>query len=66
MVVDCTPTRVKIKSKLTNLMKITRIEGYDGKYGSIQRELAKFLMISSNFIKSDDELMIEIRENNFL
>ena len=24
----------KIKSKLTNLMKITRIEGYHGKYGS--------------------------------
>ena len=34
MVVDYTPIRVKIKSKLTNLMKISRIEGYNGKYGS--------------------------------
>ena len=33
-VVNCTPIRVKIKSKLTNLMKIFRIEGYNGKYGS--------------------------------
>ena len=34
VVVNATPIRVKIKSKLTNLMKITRIEGYNGKYGS--------------------------------
>ena len=34
VVVNCTPIRVKIKSKLTDLMKITRIEGYNGKYGS--------------------------------
>ena len=34
VVVDCTLIRVKIKSKLTNLMKRTRIEGYNGKYGS--------------------------------
>ena len=33
-VVNCTPIRVKIKSKLTNLMKISRIEGYIGKFGS--------------------------------
>ena len=33
-VFNCTPIRVIIKSKLTNLMKITRIEGYNGKYGS--------------------------------
>ena len=33
MVVNCTPIHVKIKSKLTNLMKITQIEGYNGKYG---------------------------------
>ena len=32
MVINCTPIRVKIKFKLTNLMKITRIEGYNGKY----------------------------------
>ena len=34
VVVNCTPIRVKTKSKLTNLLKITRIEGYNGKYGS--------------------------------
>ena len=33
-VINCTRSRVKIKSKLTNLMKISRIEGYNGKYGS--------------------------------
>ena len=30
-VVDFTRSRVKTKSKLTNLMKLTRIEGYNGK-----------------------------------
>ena len=39
VVVSCTPIRVKIKSKLTYLMKITRIEGYDGKYGSNPQEI---------------------------
>ena len=33
-VVNCTSIHVKIKSKHTNLMKISRIEGYNGKYGS--------------------------------
>ena len=33
MVINCTLIHVKIKSKLTNFMKITRIEGYNGKYG---------------------------------
>ena len=31
--------------------------------GRIHKELGKFLMISSNLIKSDDELMIEIGKN---
>ena len=31
--------------------------------GRIHKELGKFLMISSNLIKSDDESMIEIGEN---
>ena len=44
-------------------MKISRIEGYNGKYGSNPQEIQKFLMISSNLINSDDEWMIEIREN---
>ena len=33
-VVENTRSRVKIKSKLTNFMKLIRIEGYNGKYGS--------------------------------
>ena len=33
-VIENTRSRVKIKSKLTNLMKLIRIEGYNGKYGS--------------------------------
>ena len=32
----------------------------------IHRELGKFLMISSNLIKSDDESMTEIEENDTL
>ena len=34
--------------------------------GRIYRELGKFMMISSNLIKLDDELMIEIGENGKL
>ena len=34
--------------------------------GRIHRELGKFFMISSNLIKSDDELMIKIGENGIL
>ena len=34
--------------------------------GRIHRELGKFLMISSTLIKSDTELVIEIRENGIL
>ena len=34
--------------------------------GQIHRELEKFLNISSTLIKSDDESMIEIRENDIL
>ena len=33
-VVNCTRSRVKIKSKLTNLVKISQIEGCNSKYGS--------------------------------
>ena len=32
----------------------------------IHREIGKFMMISSNLIKLDDELMIEIGENGKL
>ena len=34
--------------------------------GRIHKELGKFLMISSTLIKSDDESMIYIGENDFL
>ena len=34
--------------------------------GRIHRELGKFLMISLNLIKLDDELMIEIRQFDIL
>ena len=34
--------------------------------GPIHRELGKLLMISSNLIKSDNELMVEIGENGRL
>ena len=67
MVINCTPIHVKIKSKLTNLMKITRIEVNNGNYGSNpQGKLGKFLMISSNLIKSDVKSMIVIGENDIL
>ena len=66
VVINCTPIRVKIKSKLINLMKITQIEGYNGKYGSNPQGIRKFLMISLNLIKSDDELVIEIEKNFIL
>ena len=34
--------------------------------GRINREFEKFLIISSNFIKSDDESMIEMGRNDIL
>ena len=34
--------------------------------GQIHTELGKLLLISSNLIKSDDESVIQIRENNIL
>ena len=34
--------------------------------GRIHREIRKFMMISSNLIKSDDELIIKIGENGRL
>ena len=38
-VIKNTRLRVKIKSKLTNLVKISRIEGYNGKYWSNPQEI---------------------------
>ena len=33
-VINCTRSNIKHNSKLSNLMKISRIEQYNGKYGS--------------------------------
>ena len=34
--------------------------------GRIHREIKKFMMFSSELIKSDDKSMVEIRENDIL
>ena len=49
-VVNCTRSHVKINSKLTNLMKISRIEGYNGKYESNPQG---FREISDDLFKFD-------------
>ena len=49
-VVNCTQSHVKTKSKLTNLMKISRIEEYNGKYGSNPQEIRE---ISDDFFEID-------------
>ena len=41
VVLNCTPIRVNIKSKPTNLMTITPIEGYNDKYGSNPQGIRK-------------------------
>ena len=61
MVVENTWSRVKIKSKLTNFKIKSRIEGIMVNKGQIYRKLGKFVKISLNLIKSDDEMVIEIR-----
>ena len=38
-VVEYTRSRVKIKFKLTNFIKLILIEGYNGKYGSNPHEI---------------------------
>ena len=65
-VVNRTRSRVKNNSKLINLMKYLELRGIMVNMGRIHRELGKFLMISSNLIKSNDESMIEIGENHRL
>ena len=40
-VVNCTWSPVKIKSRLITLMKISRIEGYNGKNGSNPQGMKK-------------------------
>ena len=40
-VIEITRSRVKTKFKLTNFMKLIRIEGYNGKYGSNPQGIRK-------------------------
>ena len=42
-IIENTKSHVKIKSKLTNLMKLIRIEGYNCKYGSNPEGIIKIL-----------------------
>ena len=48
-VVDFTRYRVKNYSKLTNFRKFTRIEGYNGKYGSNPQGIKEFLDVIFKF-----------------
>ena len=43
MVVEYTPLRVKTKSKLTNFKNNSRIERYNGKYGSNPQGIRKIV-----------------------
>ena len=54
---------LKIFSNLPIWWKCLQLKGKMVNKGRIQREIRKFLIYSSKLIKSDDELMIEIREN---
>ena len=60
-VVDFTRYRVKNNSKLTNFRKFTRIEGYNGKYGSNPQGIKEFLDIIFKF----DQIRREIDGKNW-
>ena len=65
-VIENTRSCVKIKSKLTNFMKLIQIEGYNDKYGSNPQGIRE---ISDDLFKFDqivDESMIEIGKNCIL
>ena len=66
MVVENTWSRVKIKSKLPNQRIIHELRGIIVNKDQIHSELAKFFMLSSNLIKSDDKSVIEIRQFDIL
>ena len=54
----------KLSPNLPSLRIIHVLKGIMANKGGIHRELGKILMISSNFIKSDDESVIEIGDND--
>ena len=60
-VVDITRYRVKNNSKLTNFKKLTRIEGYNGKYGSNPQGIKEFLNVIFKF----DQIGREIDGKNW-
>ena len=47
-------------------MKMNRIQGYNGKYGSNPQGIKQFLDVIFILIKSDEKLMVEIGENGIL
>ena len=61
-VVDCKRYRVKNYSKLTNFRKFTRIEGYNGKYGSNPHGIKDFLDVFFKF----DQIGREIDGRNWV
>ena len=65
-VVNCTRSHVKNNSKLPNFMKISRIEGYNGKYGSNPQGIREISDNLFEFDQSDDELTVEIEKNGRL
>ena len=60
-VVDFKRYRVKNYSKLTNFRKFTRIEGYNGKYGSNPQGIKEFLDVFFKF----DQIGREINGRNY-
>ena len=65
MVIENTQSRVKIKSNLPILRLNHELRGIMVNKGRIHRALGKCFMISSNLIKSDDKMAIEIRQFKF-
>ena len=53
--------RIKKNSKLTNFNKFTRIEGYNGKYGSNPQGIKEFLDVIFKF----DQIGQEINSRNW-
>ena len=59
-------SRQKIVPNLPILGNSLELRGIMVNMGRIHRELRNFLMYSSNLIKSDEKLMVEIGENGIL
>ena len=60
-VIDFTQYRVKNNTELTNLMKMYRIQGYNGKYGSNPQGIKEFLDVIFKF----DQIGQEIDDRNW-